>query len=186
MLKHGILGLLNYGSMTGYDIVHIFKKSLSYFWQAQTSQIYRELQTIKKNGWATDQTVVQDGKPDKKVFTITESGQNELKRWLTEDRVELELRSPLMMKTFFRGELSIDENIEYFNRLVKENEAFDYKMYADPPETEQYAALISDPLKALYWKMTVEYGMMYSKMHRQWLENCIRQLEELKHENSGD
>ena len=77
MLKHGISGLLNYGSMTGYDIVHIFKDSLRYFWQAQTSQIYRELQTIKKNGWATDETVVQDGKPDKKVFTITESGKEE-------------------------------------------------------------------------------------------------------------
>ena len=99
MLQHGILGLLNYGSMTGYDIVRIFKDSLSYFWQAQTSQIYRKLQTIKKNGWATDETVLQNGKPDKKVFTITESGKQELKRWLTEDSVELELRSPLMMKT---------------------------------------------------------------------------------------
>ena len=42
MLKHGILGLLNYGSMTGYEINKAFKDSLSYFWNAQTSQIYRE------------------------------------------------------------------------------------------------------------------------------------------------
>ncbi len=182
MLKHGILGLLNYGSMTGYDIVHIFKESLSYFWQAHTSQIYRELQTIKKNGWATDETIPQEGKPDKKLFTITEKGKDELKRWLTEDSVEFELRSPLMMKTFFRGELSINENIDYFEKLVKENNAFDYKMYVDPPETEKYESIIDDPFKALYWKMTIEYGMMYSKMHRQWLEKCIRQLEELKNE----
>jgi len=32
----------------------------------------------------------------------------------------------------------------------------------------------------------MEYGMMYSKMYRQWIEKCIRQLEELKYENSGD
>ena len=51
MLKHGILGLLNYGSMTGYEINRTFKDSLSYFWNAQTSQIYRELQTLKKNGY---------------------------------------------------------------------------------------------------------------------------------------
>ena len=183
MLKHGILGLLNYGSMTGYDIVRIFKDSLSYFWQAQTSQIYRELQTIKKNGWATDETVLQNSKPDKKIFTITESGKEELKRWLTKDSVEFELRSPLMMKVFFRGELSVEENIEYFKSLVKENNDFDCKMYAAPPETEKYAGLIDDSMKAIYWKMTVEYGIMYSKMHRQWLENCIRRLEELKYEN---
>ena len=45
-----------------------------------------------------------------------------------------------------------------------------------------YAGLINDPMKALYWGMTIEYGMMYSKMHREWLENCIRRLEELKYE----
>lgn len=48
MLKHGILGLLNYGSMSGYDIMRTFKNSLDFFWTAQTSQIYRELQTLKK------------------------------------------------------------------------------------------------------------------------------------------
>ncbi len=186
MLKHGILGLLNYGSMTGYDIVHIFKDSLSYFWNAQTSQVYRELQTIKKNGWAADETVEQDGKPDKKVFTITDSGRAELKRWLTEDNVEFGIRSPLMMKVFFRGECSLDENIDFFEKLQNDSYAFDYKMSLSPPDTKKYAEIIKDPMKALYWKMTIEYGMMYSKMYRQWVENCIRQLEELKYEDTGD
>ncbi len=34
MLKHGILGLLNYGDMTGYEISETFKNSLNYFWPA--------------------------------------------------------------------------------------------------------------------------------------------------------
>ena len=101
MLKHGILGLLNYGSMTGYDIVQIFRDSLSYFWHAQTSQIYRELQTLKRNSWATDETIPQEGRPDKKIFTITDKGRDELKRWLREENAESEVRSPLMMKVFF-------------------------------------------------------------------------------------
>ena len=50
MLKHGILGLLNYGDMTGYEIKDVFEHSLNFFWTAQTSQIYRELQTIEKKG----------------------------------------------------------------------------------------------------------------------------------------
>ena len=48
MLKHGILGLLNYGDMTGYEIREVFNKSLNFFWQAQSSQIYRELRTLEK------------------------------------------------------------------------------------------------------------------------------------------
>lgn len=31
MLKHGILGLLNYGDMTGYEIREVFNKSLNFF-----------------------------------------------------------------------------------------------------------------------------------------------------------
>ncbi len=49
MLKHGTLGLLNYGNMTGYEIREIFNKSLNFFWQAQSSQIYRELHTLEEN-----------------------------------------------------------------------------------------------------------------------------------------
>lgn len=48
MLKHGVLGLLNYADMTGYEIREIFNKSLNFFWQAQSSQIYRELRTLEK------------------------------------------------------------------------------------------------------------------------------------------
>lgn len=43
------------------------------------------LQTIKRNGWATDEVFERVGKPDKKVFTITESGREEFNRCLAED-----------------------------------------------------------------------------------------------------
>ena len=48
LLKQGILGLLNYGDMSGYEIKTIFQQSLNYFWTAQTSQIYRELQSLER------------------------------------------------------------------------------------------------------------------------------------------
>ena len=60
MLKHGILGLLNYGDMTGYEIMTAFRDSLQYFWSANTSQIYRELQTLKDKGFVQGQMVKQE------------------------------------------------------------------------------------------------------------------------------
>ena len=186
MLKHGILGLLNYGSMTGYDITRTFQDSLRYFWSAQTSQIYRELQTLKKNGWATDETISQTGKPDKKVFTITESGRQELNRWLTEDNAELRMRSPLMMKTFFRGERSIDENIGYFRQLSDDCDQFMSLMTQSPPDVDGYQSKVDDPQKSLYWQMTVDFGVAYAQMYKQWINHCIKQLEELKHEDTAD
>ena len=50
MLKHGILGLLNYGEMTEYEIMEVFRDSLNYFRDAKTSQIYRELQGLEQKG----------------------------------------------------------------------------------------------------------------------------------------
>ena len=49
-LKQGLLGLLNYGEMTGYELAKAFNDSLSFFWQAQTSQIYRELNQLEAEG----------------------------------------------------------------------------------------------------------------------------------------
>lgn len=186
MLKHGILGLLNYGSMTGYDITRIFQDSLSYFWNAQTSQIYRELKTLKENGWATDETVAQTGKPDKKVFSITESGKEELNRWLVSDDSELVTREPLLMKTFFRGERSIAENLVYFDGLKASCLQFASQMRTTPQDIERYAALVDDPEKSLYWQMTMEFGVMYVQMLLQWIENCKQRLTEAGNEHSAD
>lgn len=180
MLKHGILGLLNYGSMTGYEINRAFKDSLSYFWNAQTSQIYRELQTIKKNGWATDEVVEQAGKPDKKIFTITDSGRAELNRWLVEDNTEFVTRIPILMKTFFRGERSIDENIDYFTQLADMGTDFLTQFQNEPPKVEDYAKNMKDPMNAIYWKMTVEFGAMYIKMYFDWVRKCKKELEDIR------
>lgn len=48
-LKHGLLGLLNYGNMTGYDIDRTFKDSLFLFWQAADKP---NLPGVKHNGKA--------------------------------------------------------------------------------------------------------------------------------------
>jgi len=50
-LKHGILGLLTYSPMSGYDLMKAFDQSLKFFWYAQTSQIYRELESLTSSGW---------------------------------------------------------------------------------------------------------------------------------------
>lgn len=186
MLKHGILGLLNYGEKTGYELMEVFRDSLNFFWSAQTSQIYRELQTLKKKGFVNSRSVTQQGKPDKNVFSITEEGKKELKRWLQEEETGLDSNSPLLMRTFFRGELLPGENIAFFRRIRKECEAF-FAEAAKPSENIAfYQGEMDDPLKALYWKMTVEFGTMYIQMMNDWAKKCEQELEEIIHAYSAD
>lgn len=42
-LQHGILGFLNYGPCSGYELTKAFHSSVQFFWPAQTSQIYLTL-----------------------------------------------------------------------------------------------------------------------------------------------
>ncbi len=182
MLKHGILGLLNYEDMTGYDIMKFFKDSLSFFWTAQTSQIYRELQTLKKKGWVIDKNVTKKNKLNKKIFSITEKGKNELRRWLSEEDTGFEKRCSILMKTFFRGEKSIEQNIEFFKNVKKDSKGIISDKQVPLENVENYSKRMKDPKIAIYWKMTIEYGVMYMNMLNEWSNKCISELEELKNE----
>ena len=169
MLKQGILGLLNYGDMSGYEIKTIFQQSLNYFWTAQTSQIYRELQSLEKDGWVTSTLV---------------AGKEELERWLREDSQSSVLRIPLLMQTFFRGECSYEENLAFFKRIADNASSFPGGSELAAGAVAAYAAQMGDPEKALFWQFTIEYGKMHEEMLRAWIEKCIKELE-AHHEHSA-
>ena len=176
MLKHGILGLLNYGDMTGYEIKEVFACSLNYFWTAQTSQIYRELQTIEKKGWAQSTQIEQQGKPDKKVFHITDEGKNELLHWLAFGDSGFSMRTPLLMKIFFMGELKKEESILFFENFRNEMGRYLEGLQMADGYIEMFATLIPEKEKALYWEMTLDFGRRNMKMYIEWADACIEKI----------
>ena len=185
MLKHGILGLLNYSEKTGYEIMTVFRDSLNHFWTAQTSQIYRELQTMEKVGWISERHVEQTGKPDKNVFSITPAGRAELLRWLRADNLPRSVRDPFLMKTFFRGELPVEENIAYF-KTIRDASVFPDDGKQATAAAEMYQAAVDDPEKAVYWKLTIEFGRMFERMYRQWCQVCVQELETLRQKQNDE
>jgi len=82
-LQYAILGLLNYDSMTGYDIKKMFDEAINNFWAASISQIYRELGTLEGKGYLTSVIHQQDDRPDKRIYSITDSGKAAFRSWIT-------------------------------------------------------------------------------------------------------
>lgn len=179
MLKYGILGLINYNDATGYELMTAFKHSLNHFWTAQRSQIYRELQTMEKNGWIHQTHMEQTGKPDKNVFSITEAGREELHRWLKADNLPASERSPMLMKTFFLGECAPEENIAFFQRL-RQDSAFPDGGKEALRHSEEYERDLPHPEHAIYWRMTIRFAHLYEKMLHDWCDECIDELETLR------
>jgi len=178
MLKHGILGLLNYHPMTGYEIMLVFRDSLRFFWSAQTSQIYRELQTLEAKGWAEKTPVSQQSKPDKNIYAITQEGHDELLRWLSDGAPELSSRSHILMKVFFLGERSPEENIRYFEELKRYCAVLLQSLDMAQENVGQYRDLIDDRGRAAYWEMTIDFGRRNMRMYMDWAQNCIDRLRE--------
>lgn len=82
-LPHAILVALCEQSGSGYELARRFDRSIGYFWSATHQQIYRTLRDMADHGWVHVTPVVQQGRPDKKVYRVSADGRAELARWIT-------------------------------------------------------------------------------------------------------
>ena len=70
-LGDAILACLTERPMTGYELAKTFDTSIGFFWKANHQQIYRELTKLRDRGHIQGREVVQSGKPNKLVYTLT-------------------------------------------------------------------------------------------------------------------
>lgn len=83
-LPHAILVSLCEQAGSGYELTRRFDRSIGYFWGTTHQQIYRTLRAMEDDGWVQVQPVVQQSRPDKKVYSVTEAGRAELSRWISD------------------------------------------------------------------------------------------------------
>jgi PadR family transcriptional regulator AphA len=180
-LKHGLLGLLNYGDMTGYELDKTFKVSLNFFWQAQTSQIYRELTTMEKQAWLTSIIIPQTGKPNRKLYKITDLGRTELKTWLSKKDLEedLSVKNVFLMKMFFSAEVDSTDTIDTLKRYKSQCLADLQAMSQTGSTITDYGQDLKDKRNMVYWASTATFGVYYLNMCVKWAEDTIKTLEEI-------
>ena len=78
------LGILSFGDATGYEIKKMAEEGLfSHFVEASFGSIYPALTRMTEEGLLTCRSEAQEGKPDKKIYSITQSGRDELTSALT-------------------------------------------------------------------------------------------------------
>ncbi len=80
-LGDAILACLTERPMTGYELAKTFDSSVGFFWKADHQQIYRELSKLRDRGYIQGREVVQSGKPNKLVYTLTPEGRTALRHW---------------------------------------------------------------------------------------------------------
>ncbi|QUF66306.1 PadR family transcriptional regulator [Bacillus atrophaeus] len=121
ILKYAILGLLRKGELSGYDITNYFKEELGQFWSAKHSQIYPELKKLTDEVFIEFRTAIQGTRLEKKMYTLTESGEQELHAWLTKkDPIPETVKDEFMLKAYFISSLTQEEAVDLFtDQLLK-------------------------------------------------------------------
>ena len=92
------LSILFDGEATGYEIRRLcVEGECSYFIEASFGSIYPALAKLEDDGLVTSRTEQQDGKPAKKVYSITDGGRTAFAQELSEPLGEDMFRSPFLL-----------------------------------------------------------------------------------------
>ena len=174
-LAHAILGLLHDEPMTGYDLkTKCFDRSIAHFWPADQAQIYRTLEKMAGDGWVTFEVEAQEERPNRKVYSLTPSGQGELMRWLRSEELPLTpVREPFLVQLFFAHLLSDEEA----RGLLTKQRALHLERLT------RYEAVPLPPLgtkgmgrEHSHMRMTLDLGLASEKMALEWIDHCLAHL----------
>jgi len=106
-----LLGFLMYGNMTGYDLKKFFSLSFSFFSGLSYGSIYPALKKMEKEGLISMQVEVQDGTPNRKVYTITDAGRAAFAQSLKVPFPADKAKSPFLTRLFFFAHLTPEERL---------------------------------------------------------------------------
>ena len=111
-LSHAILTALLDEDLTGYALAKQFDVSLGFFWQASHQQIYRELKGLHLAGSVNVLEVPQHGKPDKRIYSLTNQGRQMLDSWIAQSTRHRGAKDELFIKLFNVGSVPVEQVTE--------------------------------------------------------------------------
>jgi DNA-binding PadR family transcriptional regulator len=95
-----VLGLLELGAATPYELKVRVAGSVGNFWSVPHSALYAEPERLAKAGLAEERR--EQGGRRRRVFSITDAGRRALAEWRAEPTSDpAELRDPALLKLFF-------------------------------------------------------------------------------------
>ena len=100
-LRHALLGVIKDTPLTGYDLVRHFQGTVGYLWSAPQSQIYPQLRRMEAEGLVEAKVAPRGRRAQKRIYSVTDAGMAELRRWATDFMPLPAQRDPIMLKAAF-------------------------------------------------------------------------------------
>ena len=168
-----LLGLLAIEPMSGYDLGQNIRASVGHIWNESYGQIYPNLKRLAAEDFVTAKTERQKGKPDRRIYSITEKGRERLVKWLAIQPQPEIPRNEFLLKLFFGERIPTEILIGWVGRMIESESAVLREL--ERVEREEIAQNQHYP-GAPYWKMAARFGQMELKAHLKWAEETIAEL----------
>lgn len=184
-LRHAVLAALLDGEFSGYELTKRFDVGVANFWYARPQQLYMELTKLESDELVSGREVAQEGRPNKRLFTITEAGLAELERFATEQAKPMFIRDGLLVKVYAIDRVDpapvIAQLRERATAASGKMELFESIMHGLRGELDEETFLRTSPRIGPY--LTCMRGYRYEHDSREW---CLRTADALDARHSGD
>lgn len=133
-LRHAVLAALLDGEYSGYQLAKAFDVGVANFWYALPQQLYAELTKLEKEGLVAGRQVVQETRPNKRLFRVTDAGLAELEEFAASVSKPSFIRDDLLVKVQAADHIgtapvieqleerasAADARIELFGKLLRQ------------------------------------------------------------------
>ncbi|KWV48724.1 transcriptional regulator [Bradyrhizobium macuxiense] len=177
-LGDAILACLTERPMTGYELAKTFDASIGFFWKADHQQIYRELSRLRDKGHVLGREVVQSGKPNKLVYTLTPEGRAALKHWAARPSVPPSIKDDLLVRLYALDSVDIEPlRADLMARLEHHRDRY-----------ERYERLLNKrfpdgtaPPADVGKMLGLRIGMRHEHVVVEWCEEALDALSAISH-----
>jgi len=187
-LENALLGLLIDRPMAGYDLKKILDYPMGFFWAAQMSQIYRELNKLEKKGLVKSEIVLKEKRPVRKVYQLTKEGKETFLNWLNQfpDQLSQASRSRFLMHIFFSSRIKLDELAFEIKRYKKEKEEQLRYLYKVEQWIKDYSREEKYKDDIFYWNLIVKKEYKSIAAGIEWADECLQLIEQKKRKKGGN
>jgi DNA-binding PadR family transcriptional regulator len=172
-LGDAILACLTEHPMTGYELAKTFDSSIGFFWKADHQQIYRELARLRDRGHINGREVVQSGKPNKLVYSLTNEGRAALRHWAARPSSPASIKDDLLVRFYALDSIELEPmradlmaRLEYHRDRLARYERILKKRFPDG------TASPADTGRLLLLRM----GLRYERNVSEWCEEALETL----------
>jgi DNA-binding PadR family transcriptional regulator len=164
-MKYLFLSLLSQAPTHGYDLLQTYDDLFSAVLPPlNAGQIYTTLSRLERDGWVQKYPVEQDGKPDKRVYELTEDGRQALLNWLDKP-----LSGPRIKDNFYLKLISAQASDMIDPQQLIENQRGQYlQSLHDLNNLALQPEVLDDPQKLLL----IQGAILHLKADLEWLDLC--------------